>query len=191
VPSDNQLYVTDRDDWRSWLREHHAAAREVWLVFFKKATGTPSIPYEDSVEEALCFGWIDSLIKNLDGERYARKFTPRTATAVWSADNKRRVEKLLQEGRMTEAGRRIIDEAKQNGSWDRVPESRQPWEMPPEFEAALAADTAARENFEKLAPSHRKQYIAWIASARRSETRVRRSQEAVSLLARNEKLGLK
>ncbi len=188
---DKQLYVTNRDEWRSWLEEHYADVKVIWLLFYKGPAGRNNIPYEDAVEEAVCFGWIDSLIKKLDEERYTRKFTPRTGTAVWSASNKARVEKMVREGRMTEAGQRVIDEAKRNGSWDRVPAGRQPWEMPPEFEAALAANQAARANFEKLAPSHRKQYIGWIATARQSETRARRSAEAVGLLARNEKLGMK
>ena len=90
-----ELYVEDRKAWRAWLERHHAAATEIWLVYYKKGTGRPSIPYEDSVEEALCFGWIDSLIRKLDEERYARKFTPRTDTTKWSVSNKRRVETRL------------------------------------------------------------------------------------------------
>jgi uncharacterized protein YdeI (YjbR/CyaY-like superfamily) len=186
-----QLYVTSRDDWRSWLAAHHAAEKEMWLVFYRERTGRPNIPYEDAVEEAICYGWIDSLVRKLDEERYARKFTPRTGTAVWSALNKERVARLERGGRLAEAGRRVIAEAKRNGSWYKVPGAKVAWEMPAEFEQALAASAAARENFEKLAPSHRRRYVGWIASAKQTETRARRAAEAVSRLEKNEKLGLK
>jgi uncharacterized protein YdeI (YjbR/CyaY-like superfamily) len=98
------LYVTTRDEWRAWLAEHHDTEREVWLVSYKKHTGRPQIPYDDAVEEALCFGWIDSLVKTIDDERFAQKFTPRKEKSNWSESNKRRVRKLVREGRMTEAG---------------------------------------------------------------------------------------
>ena len=98
------LYVTTRDEWRAWLAEHHDTEREVWLVSYKKHTGRPQIPYDDAVEEALCFGWIDSLVKTIDDERFAQKFSPRKGKSNWSESNKRRVRKLVREGRMTEAG---------------------------------------------------------------------------------------
>jgi uncharacterized protein YdeI (YjbR/CyaY-like superfamily) len=98
------LYVTTRDEWRAWLAEHHDTEKEVWLVSYKKHTGRPQIPYDDAVEEALCFGWIDSLVKTIDDERFAQKFTPRKEKSNWSESNKGRVRKLVREGRMTEAG---------------------------------------------------------------------------------------
>src|SRR5918992_6386370 len=100
-----KLYVTNRDEWRAWLEKNHATEREVWLIYYKKHTGKPRIPYDDAVEEALCFGWIDSIVKTLDGDRYMQKFTPRTNVGKWSRLNLERVKKLLHEGRMTEAGR--------------------------------------------------------------------------------------
>src|SRR5919206_1474760 len=99
------LYVKDRAAWRAWLEENHASEREVWLVYYKKHTGRPRVPYDDAVEEALCFGWIDSLVKTLDADRYIQKFTPRVNARKWSRSNLERVKKLLREGRMTEAGR--------------------------------------------------------------------------------------
>ncbi len=104
------LYVSTREEWRAWLEQHHQGESEVWLIYYKAHTGQPSIPYEDSVEEALCFGWIDSIIQKLDEDRYARKFTPRTNTARWSEPNRRRVAKLIREGRMTAAGLAKIQE---------------------------------------------------------------------------------
>src|SRR5207248_6123233 len=105
------LYVKDRRQWRSWLARHHRTAPEIWLIYYKKHSGRPRIPYEDAVEEALCFGWIDSIVKAIDGETFAQKFTPRRDSSKWSALNRRRVRKLIQEGRMTEAGLAKINPA--------------------------------------------------------------------------------
>jgi uncharacterized protein YdeI (YjbR/CyaY-like superfamily) len=98
------LHVTTRNEWRAWLAEHHDTEKEVWLISYKKHTGRPQIPYDEAVEEALCFGWIDSLVKTIDEERFAQKFTPRKMKNNWSESNKRRVKKLVREGRMTQAG---------------------------------------------------------------------------------------
>src|SRR5437763_14926169 len=105
------LYVRTRDEWRAWLARHHQSETEIWLIYYKKHSGRPRIPYEDAVEEALCFGWIDSIVKAIDGETVAQKFTPRRDSSKWSALNRRRVRKLIQEGRMTEAGLAKINPA--------------------------------------------------------------------------------
>lgn len=103
------LYVTNRDEWRAWLSENHGSEKEIWLVYYKKHTRKPTIPYDDAVEEALCFGWIDGIEKRMDEERYAQRFTPRKAKSNWSESNKRRVKKLLEQGKMTEAGLATIN----------------------------------------------------------------------------------
>jgi len=118
-----ELYLAKRDDWRAWLLENHGAKKEVWLIYYKKQTGKPSISYDDSVEEALCFGWVDSIIKKIDYEKFARKFTPRTRRSTWSESNKKRVEKMIREGKMTEAGLSRIKEAKDSGEWFKTPVS--------------------------------------------------------------------
>ena len=182
------LHFKTRTPWRSWLeRNHDSGIRELWLVFFKKHTGKPSISYAAAVEEALCFGWIDSIIKKLDDDRYARKFTPRTNDAKWSAVNLKRVEKLEAQGRMTEAGRAKIAK----GVRPEVPPARLTIEMPQELTDALEKNRKAREFFDQLAPSYRKHYIGWIASAKREETRAKRVREAIGLLKQRKKLGLK
>ena len=112
-----RIYIHDRTAWREWLGKNHSRKTGVWIVFFKKKTGKPSLPYEDAVEEALCFGWIDSLVKRVDEESYIQKFTPRKAASTWSASNKKRVQKMIRQGRMTPAGMLAIDEAKGRGSW--------------------------------------------------------------------------
>lgn len=99
-----QLYVTDRDAWRAWLEKNYDTEKEIWLIYYKKHTGKPRIPYDDAVEEALCFGWIDSTVKRVDDEKFAQKFTPRKNKSNWSDLNKKRAKKMIREGRMTKAG---------------------------------------------------------------------------------------
>jgi len=186
-----QLYVKTRDEWRKWLSEHHQTERELWLVFFKKETGKPSIEYDASVEEALCFGWVDSIIKKIDAEKYARKFTPRKSGSLWSDSNKKRVKKMIAEGRMTEFGLARIEEANRSGLWDKSPRPDISFEIPEEFERALQQNKEAQEFFQQLAPSYQKQYIAWIVVAKRQETREKRIKESIALLKKGEKLGMK
>lgn len=186
-----ELYVTSKDDWRKWLEKHHETERKVWLIYHKKHTGKPSIAYGDSVEEALCFGWIDSLIKRIDDEKFARKFTPRKSNSNWSEVNKKRTRKMMAEGKMTKAGWARIEEAKKNGEWFKVTPRRQELTIPSYMKKALAASQTALDNFNKLAKTHKRDYIGWITSAKREETRKRRLREAIQLLEQNEKLGMK
>ena len=152
----NTLDIRTRAAWRRWLAKNYAKETAIWLVFHKKHTGIDSVPYEDSVEEALCFGWIDSLIKQLDGERYARKYTPRKAASVWSQSNKARAEKMIREGRMTAAGLALINHAKSSGEWEqeRTPPKLTVNEIPRELRTALMKNRQAAKNFAALPPSH-------------------------------------
>lgn len=186
-----QLYVTDRDKWREWLSMNHATKAGIWLVFYKKETSRLTIAYEAAVEEALCFGWIDSIIKKIDAARYARKFTPRSDKSKWSPLNKKRANKMIREGRMTKVGLAKIKAAKKTGLWDKDPRPIISLDIPPEFARALALHKKAKENFDKLAPSYRKHYIGWIAVAKRPETKKRRIDESIALLEKGQKLGLK
>ena len=191
MPPVKQLYVTDRDHWRDWLKENHATKKEIWLIYYKKHTGKANIPYDDAVEEALCYGWIDSIIKKIDDEKYARKFTPRNNNSRWSELNKKRVQKTIKQGRMTEVGLAKIKAARKNGQWDKATSASKMPEIPLEFKKALAANKKAKEYFENLASSYRKHYVGWIASAKREQTRKKRIEEAINLLQQNKKLGLK
>lgn len=186
------LYVTNRYDWRTWLEKNHETEKEVWLIYYKKHTNRPRIPYDDAVEEALCFGWIDSIVQKIDDERYAQKFTPRKNSSNWSELNKRRIRKLLKEGRMTQAGRVKIGvgvlEAEERSKSERKTKELV---IPSYLSEALRENKKAWENFNNLAPSYRRQYVGWIANAKKEETRKRRIREAIELLARNEKLGMK
>ena len=196
MPEHKQIYIVDRKQWRAWLRAHHASEREVWLIYYKKHTGKPRIPYDAAVEEALCYGWIDSTVKRLDDERYMQKFTPRKPGSVWSRLNKDRALKMIKAKRMTRAGMLRIEGARKSGAWERAygraPSSGAagPVKVPPELKKALAANKAAARNFENLAPSYRRQYIGWLLNARREETRKKRIAIIVKRAARNEKPGM-
>ena len=180
------LDLRSRQKWREWLRKHHDSISEIWLVFHKRHTGVTCLEYSEAVEEAICFGWIDSLVKRLDDDRYARKFTPRKADSRWSTINRRRYADMESRRLLTEAGLQRAP-TKRSGDAPEVSDSV----LPPCFSEALNANPRASEFFERLAPSYRRAYIAWIDSAKREETKQRRSREAVKLLSSGRKLGMK
>ena len=180
------LDARTRERWRNWLAEHHGSESEVWLVFHKRHTRRASIDYGDAVDEALCFGWIDSLIKRLDDERYARKFTPRKPDSKWSTANRKRYAQLRASERLAPAG---LERAPTDRSGDAPRPSQS--EVPQYIEQALRSRPPAWNYFERLAPSHRRMYIGWIDTAKRQETKTRRLREAVGLLVAGKKLGLK
>jgi len=179
------------EGWHAWLQENHHLSKGVWLVFYKKESGKPTMTYEESVEEALCYGWVDSIIRKIDEESHVRKFTPRKDGSKWSDLNKKRVGKLIREERMTAAGMAKIEIAKQNGQWDKPDQPRIQFEMPAEFQAALDQNSIAQEVFNTLIKTDQKQYITWIATAKRPETREKRIKEAIELLEKGQKLGLR
>ena len=187
----DELYVANRDDWREWLRKNYETEKEIWLIYYKKHTGKPSVPYNDSVEEALCFGWVDSIIKKIDGEKFARKFTPRKSKSKWSEANKKRAGKMIKEGKMTEAGITRIREAKESREWFKTTPVRKEVVIPLYLKAALTKNKKALENFNNLTKSYKRQYVGWITSAKREETRKRRLGEAIRVLEKGEKLGMK
>jgi uncharacterized protein YdeI (YjbR/CyaY-like superfamily) len=182
------LYLTNRDDWRAWLSQHHASEREIWLISYRKHTGKPSLPYDDAVEEALCFGWIDSIRKKIDDEKYAQLYTPRKSTTNWSALNKNRLRKLFKAGKMTPAGTAKIDAAVlEEIKKPAVPEL-EPQSVPEYLEQALQKHPTAWENFNNLAPTYRRQFIGWISEAKKEETRQKRLQKSIELLSENKNL---
>jgi uncharacterized protein YdeI (YjbR/CyaY-like superfamily) len=181
----SMLRVTSRRQWRAWLSKHHTSSPGVWLVFHKAHTGVKSIPYEDAVREALCFGWIDSLVKRLDDDRYALKITPRKPTSKWSDLNRRRWAELKAAGLLTTAG---LAAAPTNNTY--APRPVIP-ELPLYIAKALKANSRAWKFFRELAPTYRRNFVVWIHMAKRPETRARRIRESISLLAAGKKLGLK
>lgn len=183
------LLVATLDRWRDWLDEHHASESEVWIVFQKKPTGVASIKYEDALDEALCFGWVDSLVKRLDDQRYARKFTPRRPDSRWSTKNGKRYAELKADGRLKPAG--IERPATDRGYGPRPARLPLPSKLPAYIRAALSKHPAALRHFKALSPSQRRLYLAWIESAKKEETKLRRLKEAVRLLGAGKVLGLK
>lgn len=181
----------NRTAWRAWLAENHDREDELWLIYYKKHTGKPSVGQPEAVEEALCFGWIDSIVKTIDEQRYMQKYTPRKPKSIWSALNKRRVAELIRRGKMAAPGQAKIDAARKDGSWNRLDAIDGVAEpvMPPELVAALERNPKARANFEALAPSHKKQYLWWITTAKRDETRANRIRETVKRVAAGRKPG--
>jgi len=177
----NTLYLTDRVAWRDWLEEHHETETEVWLVFYKKHTGKPRIDYTEAVEEALCYGWIDSIVQKIDDEKYVQKFSPRRDNSKWSELNKRRVKKLVEEGRMTPAGLSKVDFSVTDTEEQREPKKSEAF-LPDDMQKALKENAVAWENFNKLPPSHRRNYTDWILSARREGTRQKRLREALEMI---------
>jgi uncharacterized protein YdeI (YjbR/CyaY-like superfamily) len=184
------LSVSDRAEWRAWLAKHFQTEPEIWLVFPKKSSGQARLLYNDAVEEALCFGWIDSIVRTIDERRYMQKFTPRKPGSKWSPSNKARVEKLIGEGAMTRAGLAAIEAAKKDGRWN-AGDDRRVTEMPAELGAALRQDARAAKTFAALPPSHQKAYVRWVGSAKRAPTRERRASEARAMLREGKPLGMK
>lgn len=185
------MKMRDREQWRSWLEANHGTERELWLTFYKTHVDKVGLGYEQAVEEALCFGWIDGLRKRVDDETYTIRFSPRHRNSVWSPTNKRRVARMIEEGRMTEAGLVKVREAKASGRWAEAARKRGVTPVPSELGEALERENDARQNFETLAPSYRRQFVEWVAAAKREETRRRRVAESIRLLAAGERLGMK
>ncbi len=185
------LRVRILDQWRDWLTEHHASVSEVWLIYFKQHSGAPgaSIKHKDALDEALCFGWVDSLVKRLDDRQYAVKFTPRRADSRWSAVNRKRYTELKASGRLEPPG--IARPPTKRGSAPRPPRRELPAKLPAYIQATLKKNPKAFRHFESLPPSQRRRYFAWIESAKREETKLRRLNEATRLLASGKVLGLK
>ena len=183
-----KLYFENRRQWREWLEKNHLAKKEVFLVYFKKHTGKPRIPYDDAVEEALCFGWIDSIVKRIDDEKYMQKFTPRNHKSLWSETNKKRVEKIIAEGKMTEAGLEKVNVAKANGKWDEVTDAEKHFILSASLTNILKENEKASKEFNKLPPSHKKNYTSWIMSAKKEETRLRRLRKMIEIVLAGKKM---
>ena len=173
------FFAEDAPAWRAWLEANHATRREVWLVILKVHVPRPSVSYEDAVMEALCFGWIDGMLRRIDDESHMIRFTPRKRGSVWAASNKARVARLIAEGRMRPVGLALVDEAKRRGEWDRVEEREDVTAVPDDLLRALEADATAGAAWGRLAPSHKKLFLSWIGEARRADTRARRVAETV------------
>ena len=182
-----RVEVSTRTEWRAWLAENHATTRGAWLLSWKRHTGKPSVSYEDSVEEALCFGWVDGRMNRLDDDRTMQWFAPRRPRSTWARTNKERVARLEAAGLMSDAGRAAIAVAKSNGSWDSLNDIDD-LVMPPDLDAALEAHEGARAHFEANSVSSRRMSMAWVTQVKSPAIRARRIEQVVETCVRRERL---
>jgi len=175
------------EEWHSWLLANHARREGVWLVQWKPRTGKPAIPYEKAIEEALCFGWVDSTYRSLDDERGMLRYSPRRKGSLWARSNKERVARLEAQGRMTDAGRAAIARARADGSWT-ILESVEDLVVPSDLAAALDARPGARAKWEAFPSTAKRAYLLWITTAKREETRARRIIGSADLIAQGKRL---
>jgi uncharacterized protein YdeI (YjbR/CyaY-like superfamily) len=180
------VQVTTRAQWRAWLTLHHTRTTGIWLVSFKKSDPKRYLPYAEIVEEALCFGWVDSKPRALDATRSMLWLAPRKPRTNWSAANKARVARLIDAGLMTPAGLAKVDAAKRDGSWAAL-EVVDALHIPPDLATAFRAHTGAAANFDAFPRSTKKAILEWILNAKRAETRAARVLETATLAARNER----
>ena len=180
----SELYFKNDDDWRKWLHENHSSSKGIHLIFFKVDHKNDSMRWEEAVKVALCYGWIDSTVKSLGNGKRRQYFTPRNVKSVWSALNKRYIADLLSNDLIHPSGLKIIDIAKQNGSWtalDDVENGIIPEDLRSEFDK----NPTAFDNYQNFAPSYRKSYLYWLNQAKRETTRQKRITEIIQLCAHN------
>ncbi len=178
-----------REEWRKWLEERHSDTDEIWLVYYKKHTNKATVSYAESVEEALCFGWIDGIKKRIDDERYTHRFTPRRKGSKWSPKNIATAERMIATGKMAPAGSNAFEQRKEYdepASGEFVKDT-----LAPQYEELLKKNKTAWTNFNNLPRSHKKNYILWLNSAKKDATKLKRINEAIELLEKNKNLGMK
>ena len=183
-PKKEALDPRDRAAWRTWLDKNHASSPGIWVIVHKKESSSPRLPLEDAVEEAICFGWIDSRLHLLDDERFKLWFSRRKPTSIWSQNNRNRVAMLEAKGLMTPAGQTAVRIAQDNGAWTSLIPIEN-LEIPPDLELSLENNAEARENFAAFTDSTKKMILRWIDSAKRRDTRNKRIAETVSQAAKN------
>jgi uncharacterized protein YdeI (YjbR/CyaY-like superfamily) len=179
--------------WRAWLEKNHDRATEIRLAYYKKRTGKKSMTYEEALQEALCFGWIDSTVHKIDAEKYAQRYTPRKDKSTWSAPNKRRVAALIASGRMAAPGSAKITTAKKNGSWNRlngVERIGRGGDPPQDFLEALDRRPDLKGRWDRFPPSQKKMLAWWIESAKRPETRLRRIAAGLDMIEAGRRFGI-
>jgi uncharacterized protein YdeI (YjbR/CyaY-like superfamily) len=185
-PPANSVHPNTRAEWRAWLEKNHTRTEGVWLITFKKATGKPRVEYDESVEEALCFGWVDSKPGKLDDERTMLYFAPRKAGSKWAKSNKERVARLIEAGLMAPAGLAKVDAAKRDGTWTAL-DAVEALEVPPDLAAALAQYPKATAYWEAFPRSVKRGILEWIAGAKKPETRAKRVTETARLASDNKR----
>ncbi|HLG38222.1 MAG TPA: YdeI/OmpD-associated family protein [Chitinophagaceae bacterium] len=194
MPEYKSTHPKTRQGWRKWLEKNHTTSPGIWLIYNKKSSGKSRVEYNDAVEEALCFGWIDSTMRPLDEERFMQRFTPRKPKSGWSGINKERIKKMTAAGLMTPAGLAKIEEAKKDGSWQSLDAIYAPsfaLELPPELEKMFLKNKKAKENFDNFSVSVRRQFLYWINSAKLPGTRKVRIKHSFLMAKANKRPGIK
>lgn len=181
------FHARTNEEWRAWLKENAQSEKAVLLIMYHKNSNTPSVPYHESIEEALCYGWIDSKANKRDDESSYLCFTPRKPKSIWSKINKDRVEKMTGKGLMTPAGQALIDLAKKTGTWDAMTDAENAV-IPDDLQKLFDKNEVAFKHFSKFAPSSKRMILQWILSAKRPETRQSRVEQTVALAAQNIKV---
>jgi uncharacterized protein YdeI (YjbR/CyaY-like superfamily) len=179
------IFFDSRNEFRTWLEEHHDTAEELWVGYYKASAERSGIGYGESVEEALCFGWIDGLIRGIDDETYTRRFTPRRHDSRWSKANKERVEAMVEAGKMTPAGMELVEAAKESGEWTAAYRLADDHEIPAELEAALRENETAWENFQNFSNTDQHAFIMAVEEAKTDETKQKRIERTVELAAQD------
>ncbi|MFV5692754.1 YdeI/OmpD-associated family protein [Flavobacterium sp. LT1R49] len=180
------LYFKNTEEWRDWLHQNHHSSKGVYLIFYKVSSEFESMRWEEAVQVAICFGWIDSTVRKMDEDRRKQVFSPRKDKSVWSKLNKTYIEKLLKENLMHESGLAKIEIAKKNGTWTSL-DAVEDLIMPLDLEMAFDKNSAAFENYKNFSPSYRKSYLYWLNQAKRKETRNNRIAEIINLCSQNKK----
>ena len=175
----NALYFPTRREWRKWLEKNHAKETEAWVLRYKKDSGKSSVTYEEALEEALCYGWIDGRMRGVDSEKSAVRFSPRKAKSRWSKVNKDKAEKMIAEGKMTAAGMTKIEDARESGAWASAYVLKEAQEIPADLQKALQQNKEIWSNFQKFPPSRRNGYIYWLDDAKTPATRQKRIAEII------------
>ena len=181
----DRFYARNREEWHNWLQENHKSSPGIWLIYYKKSSDKPRVEYDEAVEEALSFGWIDSKVNALDEESYMQVFTPRNQGSIWSRSNKQRVNKLIQKGQMQPAGMEKVKMAKNDGSWTFLDEIED-LILPEDLKQKLEKEKSAQKNFNNYSESVKKQILYWIKTAKRKETRKKRIKKTVDSALKNE-----
>ena len=186
MPTTDSMQAENRAEWRRWLTRHHRRNEGVWLVTFKKDSGHPNLPYNDAVEEGLCFGWVDSKPGKVDAKRSRLWFAPRKSGTGWSKTNKERIARLIAMGRMHASGLAKVAAAKADGSWTKL-DAVEALEIPPDLAAALTRQAPAATHFAAFPRSVKRSILEWIMQAKKPDTRAHRIAETATLAARNER----
>ena len=183
--SPQDLHFKTREEWRSWLKKNHAKEIEAWVILHKKDSKNDGIQYTEAVEEALCYGWIDSKMNRINEDTFRQRFSPRRRNSIWSRQNKELAMKLIKEGIMEKAGYEAIEESKRSGKWQKAYSSRTNPEVPDDLQKALQSSRMAQNNFKAFSNSTKLIYIHWIQNAKKPETRVRRIKQVLERAAKN------